>query len=354
MRPHRIDIPGSWWLITNRGIAKRPVFETRRDVEYFYDCIARAVARGDIEVHAFTIMTTHFHLLVRSPRGRISIAMQAITNRYVRWFNRSRRRDGPLFRGRFDGRLITDPAQFETVLRYIDRNPVHARMVASASDHPYGSARAYRWSDGPSWLSRCEVERTLATHFGRQVFDPEDTDAFSAEADDEFTTHLVEHALRASGRALPALTDLVRAASDHQQSWMEWKTALADATVPGTAFLSPCAVRRAARAAERVLRRRERPATRSDVALDLEIGLLRHAAGLSMREIAAVIERSSATVRRALRRHDLRLKDNPAYEELVLRVLRRAVRRAFPRRDRAARLGVQVSGGTTTRSATER
>ncbi len=350
MRPLRIDIAGSWWLITNRGIAKRPVFETRQDVERFYECIGLAVARGEIEVHAFTIMTTHFHLLVRSPRGLISDAMQAITNRYVRWFNRSRRRDGPLFRGRFDGRLITDPTQLVTVLRYIDRNPVRALMVAKASEHPHGSARAYRWGGGPSWLCRTEVERILRDHFGRDDFQPEDTDAFSAEVDDELTAHLVERAQRSARSSFPALADLVRAASDRQQTWMEWKTALADATVPGTAFLSPGAVRRAARAAARVLRRRERPASRSDVARDLEAGLLKHAAGLNLREIAGSLDRSPSTVRRALLRHDLRLRDNPAYEELVLRVLRHEVRRAFPERGRATHLPVRLSAGASGRS----
>ncbi len=93
MRPIRDDEPGAWWLITNRGLAKRPVFETSRDVERFLALLGKAVARGEIEVHAYTIMTTHFHLLVRSLRGTISEAMRRITNDYVRWFNRSRRRD---------------------------------------------------------------------------------------------------------------------------------------------------------------------------------------------------------------------------------------------------------------------
>ena len=54
---------------------------------------------GLLEVHAYSVLTTHYHLLVRSPSGQMAVAMQRVGNRYVRWFNRRARRDGPLFRG---------------------------------------------------------------------------------------------------------------------------------------------------------------------------------------------------------------------------------------------------------------
>jgi hypothetical protein len=51
------------------------------------------VALGLVEVHAYSILTTHFHLLVRSVTGDVSEAMRQAANRFVRWLNRSRRRD---------------------------------------------------------------------------------------------------------------------------------------------------------------------------------------------------------------------------------------------------------------------
>jgi REP element-mobilizing transposase RayT len=62
----RYDIPGSWHHVMNRGIARRAVFESRADFRMFMSCMARAVRRGDIEIHAFCLMNTHFHMLVRS------------------------------------------------------------------------------------------------------------------------------------------------------------------------------------------------------------------------------------------------------------------------------------------------
>ena len=60
----RRDAPGRWFHVMNRGIARRTVFESREDVRYFLSRVARAVRRGEIEVHSFCIMATHFHLLV--------------------------------------------------------------------------------------------------------------------------------------------------------------------------------------------------------------------------------------------------------------------------------------------------
>lgn len=100
-RPPRLDPPDSWHHVWGRGIGKRSIFETHRDIEAFEACIARAVRREEIEVHGFVFMTTHFHLLVRSRNGRLSEAMRRVLNEYTRYFNRTRDRDGTVWRGRF-------------------------------------------------------------------------------------------------------------------------------------------------------------------------------------------------------------------------------------------------------------
>lgn len=70
-RPLRTDTPGSLHHITNRGVAHRTVFESRREVRFFLSRIAKVVRRGWIELHAYCILPNHFHVLVRSVvRGR--------------------------------------------------------------------------------------------------------------------------------------------------------------------------------------------------------------------------------------------------------------------------------------------
>jgi len=64
----------------NRGIARRTVFENQRDVRFFLSRLARAVRAGWIEVHAYCVRTTHFHLLVQSQDPGLSRTMQRVLN----------------------------------------------------------------------------------------------------------------------------------------------------------------------------------------------------------------------------------------------------------------------------------
>ena len=73
-------------------------------------------------------MTTHFHLLVRSPVAQLSDAMRRVQREYSRAFNRRRRRDGALARGRFTSKRARSLEYRRTLVRHIDANPGTARV----------------------------------------------------------------------------------------------------------------------------------------------------------------------------------------------------------------------------------
>ncbi len=306
MRPHRVDEPGTRWMITNRGIAKRAVFETRHDVERFCELLAEVVELGLLEVCAFVFMTTHFHLLLESTTGEISRAMRLVGNGFVRWFNRSRKRDGPLFAGRFHGRVIRDDAHWLNALRYIDLNPVRARMCRIPSDHPFGSARAYRFDCGPDWLARAPVERVVTESLGLAAFDPTLYDAFACAVDQEANAHLIERLERSPHHAAPPLSDLIRTA---------------------VRLLSRDPPRGPARTLDR----------------DVETGLLRDAAGLQITEVADMLGLARSTVTVALRRHEGWMRDVPRYHDAVARALQSAVRRTLEPRRHALALPARIA-----------
>ena len=133
---------------------------------------------------------------------------------------------------------------------------------------------------------------------------------------------------------------------------MAWKAALADGTVPGTAFVSPGEADRAARAAAKVMS--WLPAGRSDPALDLRLALLHAAAGLDRSEVARLAGVGRTRVSDALTRHASRLESDPAYDELVSRVLRSAVSRSLPAPTRAFDLPMRVAKGAASRSSSTR
>jgi hypothetical protein len=105
--------------------------------------LARVVRAGWIEVHAHCVLTTHHLLLVESSDEGISRAMGRVQSNYVRGFNRSRKRDGPLFRSRFRSRPIDTLEHRRQLVRYIDAYPVEAGLVPSPALDPHGSAQRY-------------------------------------------------------------------------------------------------------------------------------------------------------------------------------------------------------------------
>ena len=74
----------------NRGIARRTLFESSEDMRYFLSRLAREIRKGEWGGHCFSLMTTHYHLLVRSSTEELSEVMRRVQNAYVRYFKHRR------------------------------------------------------------------------------------------------------------------------------------------------------------------------------------------------------------------------------------------------------------------------
>jgi REP element-mobilizing transposase RayT len=152
-RPLRQDPDDGWHHVMNRGAGRQPVFRSARDRNTFLALLGDAVARFDVEVHAYCLMGNHFHLLVRCPHGGLSSCMQLMTSQYVRYLNRSVGRDGSLFRGRFHSILLTTPEYVDHVGRYIHRNPLDIRPPVALDQYRWSSFRHFvSGRPAPPWL----------------------------------------------------------------------------------------------------------------------------------------------------------------------------------------------------------
>ncbi|MCK5944596.1 MAG: transposase [Planctomycetes bacterium] len=309
-RRRRADAPGDWHHVTNRAIARRAAFEGRADVRAFLAAVAASVRRGELEVHAFSILTTHYHLLVRSPVAALSTAMRRIQNVYVRRYNRLRRRDGPLFRGRFLSKPVRSLRYRAVLVRYIDRNPVAAGLCRDARDYPFGSA--FRFARRrPRWLSREWVG---------QLYGPEGYPAVTDDGSFEQLDELVRARLR-SDDGVDALDDLVGGAPAVVRERLRHKARLAD----GPAWL-PCAaasalVQAAGRASVGVpwqLRFGPRRVSGWNVLL---AGLLRDFAAQPFAAIADVLGISEMHAQRLCQRHGRLLLDDDDYANRAARIM---------------------------------
>lgn len=295
-RRPREDAPGCWHHVINRALARRPYFERRSDKRYFLSRMALEVRAGRLEVHAFCLMTTHYHLLVRSPEGQLSEAMRRIQNSYSRYFNRIRRRDGPLIRARFFSKPVRGLTYRRAVVRYIDANPVRARISQRPENHEFGSAQLLVGPCRPPWLSTDWIEREVCERTGAEEFGAAGYRAvFGLPTSAQFTSLNEMLAIRmAANHDLDPLDDLVGAKPREVREWMVRKAKLADGMslmLPVCGTNAICTALRSVleESGEWLLDQGERVHRGSLVA---RAGLLKGFAGQSVRSIAKLMESS--------------------------------------------------------------
>lgn len=148
------------------------MFESDRDAALFVRRLAHAVEQGWVEVHAFVVMQTHFHLLIVSVTGELSRALHYLEGPYAQYFNRTRERDGPLHRGRFLAKRVGSEVYRRRLVSYIDGNPVAAKLVRDPAAYPHGSARLFACTRSPDWHARWWVEEQVKLRTGEGSYDP--------------------------------------------------------------------------------------------------------------------------------------------------------------------------------------
>jgi len=135
----RLDFSGIAQHVVQRGNDRQACFADDADFLHYRQELGDAALKHDCDLHAYVLMTNHVHLLVTPARpGSVSRMMQAIGRRYVGSFNARYRRTGTLWEGRFKAALVGTDRYLLTCYRYIELNPVRARMVEFPGE--------YRWS----------------------------------------------------------------------------------------------------------------------------------------------------------------------------------------------------------------
>ncbi len=142
-RRARITVPGIPWHIIQRGNNRTACFYADTDYYFYLDTLARQAKKYHCAIHAYVLMTNHVHLLI-TPKEEDSAAllMKHLGQRYVQYVNRTYRRSGTLWEGRFKSCLAQEETYLLTCYRYIELNPVRANMVNHPRDYPWSSYRA--------------------------------------------------------------------------------------------------------------------------------------------------------------------------------------------------------------------
>jgi putative transposase len=142
-RQRRIQVADLTQHVLNRGNNRCNIFRAEKDYAFFLHVLRDALCRHQVDVHSYTLMTNHFHLVAtpRVERG-LSDAMQVVGTRYVRYFNDRYERTGRLFEGPFKSSVIATEAYWFTCMRYVELNPVRAGLVSDPADYRWSSYRS--------------------------------------------------------------------------------------------------------------------------------------------------------------------------------------------------------------------
>ena len=185
----RIVVPGVPHHVTQRGNRRQEVFFSDGDYAAYKTLIAQACAANAVRCLAWCLMPNHVHLILTPETGDgLRAALSDAHRRYSRSVNFAHGWTGYLWQGRFASYPM-DEAHLMAAIRYVELNPVRAKLAARAEDWPWSSARAHVTgkADGLSDLpAMAGVHRNWRAMLraGLQAADlaPEEAAAFEAHA----------------------------------------------------------------------------------------------------------------------------------------------------------------------------
>ena len=139
-RSARSAIGGVVYHVLNHGNGRMRIFRTPEDFEAFAQLLLAAKEHAAVELFAFCLMPDHWHLVLRPQRGKDMAAyLSWLTNTHVRRHRAHyRNTSGHLYQGRYKSFAVAEDRYFLTLLRYVESNPLRAKLVRRA--------QAWRWS----------------------------------------------------------------------------------------------------------------------------------------------------------------------------------------------------------------
>ena len=149
--------------VTQRGNRREDVFFDDADRKAYLTWLGEYAAEHRVAVAGYCLMTNHIHLiLVPSTEDGLQNALKPLHMRYAQRINRARAQQGHVWQGRYFSSVL-DGDYFRAALRYVERNPVRARMVRKAETYKWSSARGHcglvvdpLLESAAGWLRECD------------------------------------------------------------------------------------------------------------------------------------------------------------------------------------------------------
>jgi putative transposase len=150
-RKIRIEYAGAAYHVMARGNQGESVFADDRDRRTWLATLAEACEKTGWRIHAYVLMSNHYHLLLETPEANLVAGMKWLQSTYTQRYNSRHKVFGHLYQGRYKA-LVVDGAAgnyFGVVSSYIHLNPARAKLIKVGKER----LSRYGWSSYPMYLN---------------------------------------------------------------------------------------------------------------------------------------------------------------------------------------------------------
>jgi putative transposase len=169
-RPLRLEFAGALYHVTSRGDGREAIYLSDEDRLAWLETFAAVCSRFNWVCHAYCLMGNHYHLIVETPDANLSLGMRQLNGVYTQRFNRTHRRVGHVFQGRFKAILVDKDSYLLELSRYVVLNPLRAKMVRKLENYPWSSYLATcGQASVPAWLHVDAILSQFAAQRSRAI-----------------------------------------------------------------------------------------------------------------------------------------------------------------------------------------
>jgi putative transposase len=143
----RVAPGGIVYHVLNRANGRRKLFRKDADYDAFLELLGEAIGRTPMRILGFCLMSNHWHLVLWPHEdGDLSQFMRWMSNTHVRRYHQHYHTygQGHVYQGRFKSFPVKDDLHLLTLLRYVEANPLRAKMVTKAQDWRFSSLTCRR------------------------------------------------------------------------------------------------------------------------------------------------------------------------------------------------------------------
>lgn len=156
--------PGATYHLMQRGVRRQAIFSNDEDYLVFLAIMKDAMTKFECKIHAYCLMTNHYHLLLETDSKPVWFFMKHLAQNYAMYFNGVTGFKGHVFEARYKSCMVKDDTYFLQSSRYIHLNPVKAKMIASVE--------AYKWSSFKTVIGMKDdgitTSRDTLAYFGKK------------------------------------------------------------------------------------------------------------------------------------------------------------------------------------------